>query len=223
MLTMQAFSKNRDQALVKLQLKQLLATLPAQPVLSQKDSSSPMRSFLVSVLDDPKSDHENRVIAIRLLLRLGSAYESVEMIASAALYTLKHGIDVSKELETWCALPEVYTHSDCENTDSLEFEVPDLFQLTKKVEFGSDPSVSQMMLTYDAWALDEKHIYNYNESRGLTKALQGNDGIWESIVATNTDLTGLKGVSMVFVGDKLLVRHKGCTERPFVFYDRTTL
>lgn len=80
-----------------------------------------------------------------------------------------------------------------------------------------------MMLTYDAWAVDTKHIYNYNEARGLTKAVQVRDGAWDEVVATNKDVIGLKGVSMVCVKDKIFLRHKGCDDKPFVVYSCETL
>lgn len=120
-----------------------MANLPCEAHRPRDQSEDPMRSFLVGVLDDSKSDHENRNLAIRLLLRLGQAYESVEMIACSVLYTLKFEIDISKELESWYSLPEVYSHDESVNVDDIDFDdKPDVTQLCKKVEFGSDPLVS---------------------------------------------------------------------------------
>jgi len=78
-------------------------------------------------------------------------------------------------------------------------------------------------MSYDAFAVDATHFYNYSELRGLVKATKGSAGTWKKVVGINEELKGLKGVSMVIHKDKLLVRHSGITEYPFVVFDKETL
>ena len=78
-------------------------------------------------------------------------------------------------------------------------------------------------MSHDAWALDETHIYNYNDSRGLVRATMSKQGKWERVIATNKNILGLKSVSLVCVGGRLLMRHCGLTEQPFIAFDCETL
>ena len=78
-------------------------------------------------------------------------------------------------------------------------------------------------MSHDAWAVDETHIYNYSEERGLTRAIQDSQGSWERVVSANRDMLGLKSVAMVCVNGRLLMRHSGLTDRPVVVIDCDTL
>ena len=80
-----------------------------------------------------------------------------------------------------------------------------------------------MTLSYDAFAADADHFFNYSELRGLSRASKGPLGNWKKVEAINTECKGLKGVSMVVHNGKLLVRHSGIKDQPFVEYDKDTL
>lgn len=54
-----------------------------------------------------------------------------------------------------------------------------------------------MSLSQDAWALDDKYIYNYSSDRGLSRALMNKHGAWMQVEASNQDIKGLESVSMI--------------------------
>lgn len=81
-----------------------------------------MRKFLVSVLEDSNSDRENLRLALKILLRVGSAYEHPELLISCVNHMLKHKIDLSKDIDEWCRLPEVYPFENSEDIDQLTFK-----------------------------------------------------------------------------------------------------
>lgn len=87
----------------------------------------------------------------------------------------------------------------------------------------SDDISNQMVLSYDAFTADKDFFYNYSELRGLTRAVKGPLGNWKQIDKINEECKGLKGVSMVIHEGKLLVRHEGIKDHPFVIYDKDTL
>ena len=78
-------------------------------------------------------------------------------------------------------------------------------------------------MSHDAWTVGNGHIYNYNETRGLVRATINAQGKWEKVVASNATLTGLKSVSIVLVGKRLLLRHSGSTVQPFTAFACETL
>ena len=99
-----------------------------------------------------------------------------------------------------------------------------LTTLKDKVPLIESEDIScQMTLTYDAFAEDKNFFYNYSELRGLSRAIKGRSGNWKKVDLVNEDCKGLKGVSMVIHDDKLLVRHDGVKDQPFVLYDKNTL
>ena len=87
----------------------------------------------------------------------------------------------------------------------------------------SEDVTNQIVLSYDAFTADKNYFYSYSELRGFTRALKGPLGNWKQIDAIKEDCKGLKGVSMVIHNDKLLVRHDGVKDQPFVEYDKQTL
>ena len=79
-------------------------------------------------------------------------------------------------------------------------------------------------MSYDAFASEKDYFYNYSELRGLSRAVKGPMGNWKRIDAINSELKGLKGVSMVIHNEKLLVRHRDLpNDTPFVVFDKETL
>ena len=76
-----------------------------------------MRKFLVSVLEDPSSDRENLKLALKILLKVGSVFEHPELLISSVNHMLKHQIDLSKDIDEWCRLPEVYPFENSEDID----------------------------------------------------------------------------------------------------------
>ena len=87
----------------------------------------------------------------------------------------------------------------------------------------SEDLSKQMTLSYDAFAADKDYFYNYSALRGLTRAIKGPLGNWKHVDKINEELKGLKSVSMVVHDGKLLVRHEGLTDTPFVIFDKETL
>lgn len=134
-----------------------------------------MRNVLVSILSDSKTTKENQGLALRILYRVGAATQSVETLASAAYFTLKLGIDVSKGLESWLKRPEVYSFESNEDIGDLDLSILVRKTLQKSVDFGDD-AYTQISTYLDAWAIHDGHIYNYNEMRGLTKFKKDADG-----------------------------------------------
>ena len=67
-----------------------------------------MRFFLVSLLENPACEKETVKIALKLLLKIGSSFSHPELLVSTILHMLKHKVDLSKEIELWSQLPEVY-------------------------------------------------------------------------------------------------------------------
>lgn len=87
----------------------------------------------------------------------------------------------------------------------------------------SEDLTLQMTLTTDAFAEDKDYIYNYNEFRGMTRATKSRTESWKEVEVINEDCKGLKCVSMVIHDGKLLVRHDGLKDEPFVVFDKTTM
>ena len=88
---------------------------------------------------------------------------------------------------------------------------------------NSEDLSTQMTMSYDAFASDKDCFYNYSELRGLTRALKGPQGNWKKVLAIKEDCKGLKGVSMVIHDGKLLLRHSGAPDQPFLLFDTDTL
>ena len=96
--------------------------------------------------------------------------------------------------------------------------------LKDKVAYlDSEDLTTQITLSYDAFAADKNSFYNYSELRGLTRAEKGPLGNWRRVDSINTDCKGLRGVSMVVHDGKLLVRHSGIKDQPFIIFDKDTL
>ena len=127
-------------------MKHLLTSLPSD---MKSDSSSmivtinrPIRDFLVNVLEDSDSDAENLKLALTLLLKIGTALSHPEMLVSSAFYALKHKIDMSKDCERWCGLPEVYPFEDSDDLVDLKIDLKTNKVLNEKIDFGGDETTS---------------------------------------------------------------------------------
>ena len=134
----------------------------------------------------------------------------------------KHQIDITHELEPFLGEAE---HLDQPESDIVESDFDmQIYTLKDEVALLDSEDVStQITMSYDAFTADKDFFYNYSELRGLTRAVKGKAGQWKRIDAINADCTGLKGVSMVMHDGKLLVRHSGLKDAPFIIFDKDTL
>ena len=185
----------------------------------------PIRNILVQALEDDKSGKSNqeiRSLSLRMLTRMGMLTKNPETLLMACYFQQKLELDITHELKPFLSEAEVYEKP---KKEIIEDEyVMRHSKLTHKVPLLNSEDLSeQMSLSYDAFAADKDYFYNYSELRGLTRASKGPLGNWKEIDAINSDCKGLKCVSMVIHQGKLLIRHEGQNDQPFVEYDKCTL
>lgn len=94
-------------------LKKFLLEWPSKKASLQTEDSmwrinNPLREFLCNVLDDAETEEATRKLALKAFLRVGSSLENPLHLVMCAINALKHGIDISKDLEQFCLMPEVY-------------------------------------------------------------------------------------------------------------------
>ena len=185
----------------------------------------PVRSILVQALEDDKSgksDQEVRTLCLRLLTRMGMLTANPETLLMASYFQQKLQLDITHELKPFLTEDEVFAKPEkAINPD--DFVLRHTRLKDKVALLDSEDLSTQMVLSYDAFAADKDYFYSYSEYRGLTKACKGPLGNWKAVVAVNSACKGLKCVSMVVHQGKLLVRHDGVRDVPFVEYDKDTL
>ena len=185
----------------------------------------PVRDILLSALEDNSSGHsdsEVRELCLRLLMRIAMLTKNAETLLIASYLQKKLKIDVTHELKPFLGESEQFEKPEKELNEE-EFNVQSSVLVESTAMLDSEDVTLQMTMSYDAFATDKDFFYNYSELRGITRAIKGRNGNWKSISAVNSDLKGLKGVSMVIHDGKLLLRHSGLTDEPFIILDKDTL
>ena len=185
----------------------------------------PVREILVKALEDDASgasDEEVRTLCLRLLTRMGMLTKNPETLLMAAYLQKKLSIDITHELKPILGEAERFDKPEKE-IQSEDFVLQSSTLKDKVAYLDTDDLTTQITLSYDAFAADKNFFYNYSELRGLTRAEKGPLGNWRRVDAIKTDCKGLRGVSMVVHDGKLLVRHSGIKDQPFIIYDKDTL